>query len=303
MAADASPESLREFLSGAGDVGRDLLAVDWAATPLGPIDQWPSALATVVRVLLTSRFAMWMAWGPGLTFLCNDAYRRDTLGLKYPWALGRPAKEVWAEIWTEIGPRIQSVLQHRPGATWDESLLLILERSGYREETYHTFSYSPLANDDGVIAGMLCVVSEDTKTVIGERRMATLRELGSASSGVREEDEFLDAAGQVLAGNARSLPFTIVYLFDDGAAELSCSSGIPDGHPIAPGSIDLGDPDPLWPVREPGGGPPGDIVPLGAPAFRRSCPAEIGTSRPSRPWCCRSSSRLTSGRTGSSSSA
>ena len=131
---------------------------------------------------------MWMAWGPGLTFLCNDAYRRDTLGQKYPWALGRPAREVWAEIWTEIGPRIQTVLSTGQ-ATWDEALMLILERSGYREETYHTFSYSPLANDDGVIAGMLCVVSEDTKRVIGERRMATLRELGSASSGVREEDD------------------------------------------------------------------------------------------------------------------
>ena len=249
MAAEASPESLREFLAGSGKVGRDLLEVDWAATPLGPIDEWPSALATVVRVLLTSRFAMWMAWGPGLTFLCNDAYRRDTLGQKYPWALGRPAREVWAEIWTEIGPRIQTVLSTGQ-ATWDEALMLILERSGYREETYHTFSYSPLANDDGVIAGMLCVVSEDTKRVIGERRMATLRELGSASSGVREEDEFLDAAGQVLAGNPRSLPFTMVYLFDDGAAELACSSGIPEGHPIAPAGIDLGDPDPLWPVRE-----------------------------------------------------
>ena len=249
MAAEAAPESLREFLAGSGEVGQDLLEVDWAATPLGPIDEWPSALATVIRVLLTSRFAMWMAWGPGLTFVCNDAYRRDTLGQKYPWALGRGAREVWAEIWTEIGPRIQSVLSTGPD-TWDEALMLILERSGYREESYHTFSYSPLANDDGVIAGMLCVVSEDTKRVVGERRMATLRELGSASSGVREEDEFLDAAGEVLAGNPRSLPFTMVYLFDDGAAELACSSGISEGHPIAPAGIDLGDPDPLWPVRE-----------------------------------------------------
>ena len=72
---------------------------------------------------------MWMAWGPELTFFCNDAYRRDTLGKKYPWALGRPAREVWAEIWPDIGPRIETVL--RTGeATWDEALLLFLERSG-----------------------------------------------------------------------------------------------------------------------------------------------------------------------------
>ena len=85
---------------------------------------------------------------------------------------------MWAEIWPDIGPRIDTVM--RTGeATWDEALLLFLERSGYTEETYHTFSYSPLYDDDGAIAGMLCVVSEDTERVIGERRMATLRDLGS----------------------------------------------------------------------------------------------------------------------------
>ena len=120
---------------------------------------------------------MWMAWGPDLTFFCNDAYRRDTLGKKYPWALGRSAREVWAEIWPDIGPRIETVM--RTGvATWDEALQLFLERSGYAEETYHTFSYSPLTDDDGRIAGMLCVVSEETERVIGERRLATLRDLG-----------------------------------------------------------------------------------------------------------------------------
>jgi PAS domain S-box-containing protein len=248
VTADTSHESIWEFLGHEGDVGRDVLAVDWAATPLGPVDAWPRSLSTVVRVLLTSRFAMWMAWGPELTFLCNDAYRRDTLGKKYPWALGRPAHEVWAEIWSEIGPRIQTVIQSGQ-ATWDEALLLILERSGYPEETYHTFSYSPLPDDEGRIAGMLCVVSEDTKRVIGERRMSTLRELGSVSAGVREEREFLDGACAVLAENPYSLPFSIVYLLDeDGQARHACSAGIQSGHPAAPPSIDPHRPDPLWPI-------------------------------------------------------
>ena len=125
--------------------------------------------------------------GPELTFFCNDAYRRDTLGKKYPWALGRSAREVWAEIWPDIGPRIETVM--RTGvATWDEALLLFLERNDYVEETYHTFSYSPLTDDDGRIAGMLCVVSEDTERVIGERRMATLRDLGSGATTLTEEE-------------------------------------------------------------------------------------------------------------------
>jgi hypothetical protein len=249
VSPDSSPQSLPEFLAQAGQVGRDLLEVDWAATPLGPIDEWPSALGTVVRVLLTSRFAMWMAWGPELTFLCNGAYRRDTLGQKYPWALGRPARDVWEEIWPEIGPRIETVLSTGQ-ATWDEALMLILERSGYPEETYHTFSYSPLPGDDGATAGMLCVVSEDTRRVITQRRMGTLRELGAASSGVREEREFLAAAGAVLGGNARSLPFTLVYLFDDDEARLACTSGITEGHRAAPALIDLGGPAAIWPAAE-----------------------------------------------------
>ena len=173
-----------------GDVGCDHARVDWAATPLGPPEVWPQSLQTAVSILLSSRFPMWMAWGPELTFFCNDAYRRDTLGRKYPWALGRPASEVWAEIWDDIGPRIDRVLSTGE-ATWDTALLLFLERSGYREETYHTFSYSPLRDDDAQVVGMLCVVSEDTERVIGERRMATLRDLGSDPSVVRTESEIL----------------------------------------------------------------------------------------------------------------
>src|SRR3954465_10665853 len=192
-----------------GQVGADLLEVDWAATPLGPLDDWPRSLESVVRLMLTSRFSMWMAWGPDLTFFCNDAYRRDTLGQKYPWALGRPASEVWAEIWPEVSPRIETVLATGQ-ATWDEALLLFLERSGAPEETYHTFSYSPLAGDDGRIVGMLCVVSEDTERVIGERRLATLRDLGAAICAARTEAEVLAAARTQLEVDRRSLPFSLI---------------------------------------------------------------------------------------------
>ncbi|MBB2991665.1 PAS domain S-box-containing protein [Mycolicibacterium iranicum] len=232
------------------DVGRDHARVDWAATPLGPPDQWPQSLLTATSILLSSRFPMWMAWGPELTFFCNDAYRRDTLGRKYPWALGRPAREVWAEIWGDIGPRIERVLSTGE-ATWDTALLLFLRRSGYTEESYHTFSYSPLRDDDGTVVGMLCVVSEDTQQVIAERRMATLRDLGSDPSLVRTEEEILGFADQQLSQNLRDLPFTLTYLFaDDGSARLAGRSGIPSGHPAAPETLTgtAGEP---WPLAEP----------------------------------------------------
>nr|WP_229820887.1 SpoIIE family protein phosphatase [Streptomyces ruber] len=195
---------------------------------------------------------MWMAYGPELTFFCNAAYRRDTLGRKYPWALGRPASEVWAEIWGDIGPRIDTVLRTEE-ATWDEGLLLFVERSGYPEESYHTFSYSPLRDDSDAVVGMLCVVSEETERVIGERRMATLRHLGSDPSVVRTEQEVLSFADRQLSRNRRDLPFTLTYLFNDadgdgGAAQLVGATGVPAGHPAAPALVPVDSPDALWPA-------------------------------------------------------
>ncbi|MFI5734915.1 SpoIIE family protein phosphatase [Kribbella sp. NPDC051587] len=208
------------------EIGPDLSQVDWSATPLGEPAGWPQSLRTAVSMLLASRFAMWMAWGPELTFFCNAAYRHDTLGGKYPWALGRPASEVWSEIWDDIGPRIDTVLATGQ-ATWDEGLLLFLERADYPEETYHTFSYSPLRDDDGAVVGMLCVVSEETDRVIGERRMATLRDLGSDPSVVRDEEETLAFASQQLGRNLRDLPFTLTYLFDDqGDPRIASTTGL-----------------------------------------------------------------------------
>ena len=241
---------MRHLFEVSGEVGHDLAAVDWTATPLGQPDEWPPSLRTPVRILLTSKFSMWMAWGPELTFFCNDAYRRDTLGKKYPWALGQPTAEVWSEIWTDVAPRIERVM--RTGeATWDQSLQLFLERSGYLEETYHTFSYSPLADDDGHTAGLLCVVSEDTAQVLANRRMATLRDLGTRPSNLTEA-ETLASAEQHLSGNPYCLPFTLTYLFDAGGrtATLAASTGFDDaaGHPAAAASIPTADPGAPWPV-------------------------------------------------------
>ncbi|MSZ75649.1 MAG: PAS domain-containing protein, partial [Actinobacteria bacterium] len=241
--------STREFLEGAGDLGRDLLAVDWSRTPVGPPEAWSLSLSNAVRILLTSKFSMWMAWGPELTFFCNDAYRRDTLGTKYPWALGRPASEVWSEIWDAVGPRIDRVLATGE-ATWDEALMLFLERSGYVEETYHTFSYSPLADDAGAITGMLCVVSEETERMVSLRRMSTLRDLGIRVGHARTEAEAVAAACEHLAANGRSLPFALVYTFDeDGSrALLRGRAGIAADHPAAPASIAFGSADQVWPM-------------------------------------------------------
>ncbi|MGB7554975.1 MAG: PAS domain-containing protein, partial [Candidatus Korobacteraceae bacterium] len=224
---------------------------DWNSTPLGPAAEWPDSLTAVVRILLTSRFAMWMALGPELTFLYNDAYRQMTLGKKHPWALGRPAAEVWSEIWKDIGPRIQRVLETGE-ASWEEELLLILERNGYPEETYHTFSYSPLAGPDGQITGMLCVVMEDTTRVIGERQLLCLRTLAATLGEAITEQEVLASIERGLQANDKDLPFTLTYLFDESGTRLNlvCCTGIEADHPAACPAIETTPAAGCWPIGQ-----------------------------------------------------
>lgn len=246
--ADEPAPNEESFRGGA--LGRLVTEFEWDRTPLGSIKQWPQSLKTVVRAMLASRFAMWMSWGPELTFLYNDAYAKMTLGKKHPWALGRRSQEVWEEIWDDIGPRIEKVLRSAE-ATWDEALMLFLERSGYREETYHTFSYSPLFGDDGKTAGHLCVVTEETDRVISDRRLNTLRSLAAELNKTTTEDDVVVAVNRCLDENQKDLPFTLMYLFDEDGkqARLACQTGIPAGHPAAPDLIEL-DEDQIWPVGE-----------------------------------------------------
>ena len=243
---------------GRGELSALVNDLDWSQTPLGPVEAWPQSLRTAVHILLTSRYAMWMAWGEKLTMLYNDAYR-PTLGIKHPWALGSPASQVWTEIWRDIGPRIETVLSSGT-ATYDEALLLFLERSGFPEETYHTFSYSPLVNDTGQVTGMLCVVTEETERIISERRLATLQELASALASSSAEHEVLAAVESQLGANAKDLPFTLTYLFDkDGEARLVCPTGIEQEHPAAAPRIDQNANLP-WPARELFHNPAGRLI-------------------------------------------
>jgi signal transduction histidine kinase/DNA-binding response OmpR family regulator len=221
-------------------------ACRWNLTPLGAPDRWPASLSAVVRVMLTSRFAMWMAWGPDLTFLCNDAYL-PTVGLKRDWVIGSRSDKVWAEIWPDIGPRIDHVLATGE-ATWDEALLLYLERSGFPEETYHTFSYSPLADDSGVTTGMLCVVAEVTERVIGERQLSVLRDVGTTLAAASTRAEVMTGLEGCLSGGASDVPFAVVFLADRQGAPQRAAVHDPAGHmAAAPAGVDLAFAE-AWPL-------------------------------------------------------
>jgi len=236
------------FLSGGGEMGARMRALDWTRTPLGDPAAWPQSLRTIVRVMLDSRYAMWMLWGPELTFFCNDAYL-PTVGIKREWVLGARSDKVWEEIWPDIGPRIQHVLEHGQ-ATWDEGLLLFLERSGFAEETYHTFSYSPVYDDRSRIAGMLCVVTEVTERVIGERRLQALRDLAARISGVKTVQTACDHLIDVLQGNAFDVPFACLYMLDEGAQFAwlaACTGELPE--PLRPARLEPAAAGP-WPIAD-----------------------------------------------------
>jgi PAS domain S-box-containing protein len=172
--------------------------------------------------MLDSRYAMWMLWGPEFTFFCNDAYL-PTVGIKGSWVLGARSDKVWEEIWADIEPRIARVLELGQ-ATWDEALLLFLERSGFPEETYHTFSYSPVYNDESRVSGMLCVVTEVTDRVIGERRLRVLRDLAARAVGVESVQTSCERLCEVLGQYPLDTPFAALYLKDLGGRTLQCAA-------------------------------------------------------------------------------
>jgi PAS domain S-box-containing protein len=215
---------LADIFPGDSAVARLMREHDWLATPLGAPEAWPEGLKIPLRMMLTSRFEMWLGWGEDIAFFYNDAYV-PTLGAKHPRALGQPMREVWREVFADVEDRVRSVMVDGV-ATWDKALLLLLNRNGYPEETYHTFSYSPLRGDSGRTEGLMCVVTEETERVISERRLDTLRALADGLIGTLNRDEVVAEVQTALAANRRDFPFGLVYLRDDVGTlrGISCSA-------------------------------------------------------------------------------
>ncbi len=160
------------FPSG-GNTGALMRAHDWSNSPLGPPQSWPNSLRTVVALLLQSQFPMFVAWGNALGFLYNDSYA-EILGDKHPRALGSRFHDIWSEIWPDISPLIEAAMSGR--ATYREDLPLVMNRKGYDEQTWFTFSYSPVRDESGKVAGMFCAVQETTRRVLAERALRELNE-------------------------------------------------------------------------------------------------------------------------------
>ncbi|HEX8437993.1 histidine kinase dimerization/phospho-acceptor domain-containing protein, partial [Archangium sp.] len=208
---------------------------DWASTPVGAVETWPQSLKALVRTLLASSYPMVLTWGPDLIQFYNDAYSK-LIGDGHPAALGISIRTTLAASWDTLGPMIHKVMTTGV-ANWTPALLLLMERSGYREEAYFSVSHAPAEDDSGRIAGMLAVCSEVTQQLLGERRLRLLRDLASRGGETRNVEKTCHDLAAALSEYSLDVPFALIYLRD------------PDGRTLTRrGSIGLGEHEQALPI-------------------------------------------------------
>lgn len=274
------------WFPGGGEMGERVRTFAWASTPLGAIETWSQTLQTAVRILLDSRYPMFVWWGPELINIYNDSYC-DVLGQRHPAALGQPAQEIWHDIWDAINPLVRTVVEEER-ATFNTELELFMERNGYVEETYFTFSYSPLRDESSGTRGLFCACLEDTERVIAERRLSLLRALGTSNRTVHSVDEALGQVAHAFAGHARDIAFSALYRVSSDGRELVLEkdTGLEDHRELAPATVDLVDGDEI--VEMPGAPRGIDAAVLRAVLDsgerRRIASADVGQPMPGGAW-------------------
>jgi PAS domain S-box-containing protein len=239
-----------QLFSGTGEMARLMREKNWATTSLGPPDAWPRSLRVAVRILLGSGYPMYIAWGPEFIQLYNDAYRPILGRLKHPSALGIGSPETFPELWEFIGPMFWRVLNESQETTL-LGQALFLNRNGYLEECYYDFSYSPIPTDDlGGVGGVLVTCTEVTNAVLEQRRLKTVRDLGSGDTQAQNAEDVCSTSAEVLSQNQLDLPFAAIYLIDESAAiaRLAGVSGAAPGDPLCPVHLSVAE-DGLWPIR------------------------------------------------------
>ncbi|MFS0700404.1 PP2C family protein-serine/threonine phosphatase [Cellulomonas sp. 179-A 4D5 NHS] len=210
---------------------------DWASTSLGPPRTWPRALRAAVKICFSTEFPLFIGWGPDLVMIYNEAYSRMLGTQKHPGAMGSPMAEVWADVWDDIGPLAESVVRTGEPVYFDE-IRLLMERSGFLEETAFTFSYSALRDDDDEIAGMLDIAVETTEKVVASRRFETLGALSTSLHRVKLDIELTaKVAADVLRGSPDVTRAEVHLCTPDGLVPLLSTHSLADGSSAAAGGV------------------------------------------------------------------
>jgi signal transduction histidine kinase len=237
-------DNVQEIFKNSGQNGKFMAELDWSKTAIGPTYKWPQSLITSASICLKSRFPMLILWGPQFALLYNDGYS-DLLGSKHPNAIGQPGLEVWNEVEGVIGPMLRGVMQYA-GATWSEDQMLFLERNGFLEECYFTYSFSAIHDETGKIVGVFTVVFETTNNMLDKRRLNLLKEIARASLSKSSVDAYRHI-GAALATCTADLPFGLLYRMENQRCELKASFGLAEDNKA---NIDVLVENSLWPYKE-----------------------------------------------------
>ncbi len=199
-----------DWIAQHGDMGARVAAYDWASTPLGPMEEWPTTLRTSVMLCVGSLFPMSVRWGEELTLIYNDGCREVYGAERYERGLGRPTAEVWPDLSDVVTERIASSMRHGR-AYFAVDRLVPMNRKVPLEETYFTFSYTPIVDDDATVRGVYSTFIETTREVLATRRLRTMASLGRDLGGSRTESELAKIAMRELADNRADHPAGALY--------------------------------------------------------------------------------------------
>ncbi|WP_373539820.1 GAF domain-containing protein [Chamaesiphon sp.] len=213
---------------------------DWSQTPLGEPSSWSGILKTVLSIVLTAQQPVFLWWGQELIQFYNDAYRPLLGTSKHLQALGKPGCECGQAVWETIEPTISAVMQQGETIRIEDGLLTI-DRDGDLEECYFNYTYSPVRDESGAVAGVLCVCEETTNRVVGDRQLQTLRELAAQPVTPQTVEEACQLCLREIAKNPADLPFALLYLMDEptASARLVGTAGIESGTIASPDRIEL----------------------------------------------------------------
>jgi PAS domain S-box-containing protein len=242
--SNPNPNDDLSWLAGGGEMGALIRSMDWSATPLGPLQGWPQSLRTSVSLCLSSTFPILVAWGPSDIQIYNDAYR-PICGDLHPRAMGAPFKEIWASAMPVVGDAFERA--HQGEGTYIRDQRMFLDRHGYLEEAFMTFSFSPIRDESGEVGGIFHPISEATPSVLNARRSQGLRDLSAAIGDARAVADIAHDIAAHQPAMALDLPFVLLYQIDaaSGRVHLCGDAGLEAHGALAPRIVELD--DALWP--------------------------------------------------------
>jgi PAS domain S-box-containing protein len=267
---DSTPQN--EFILGKGKMAELVHSMDWSKTPLGPIEEWPQSLKTTVSLCLASNFPISIAWGPERVQIYNDGYWPLT-GDKHPTSMGQDYKECWYSAWPVLGEAFE---QASAGQTrFLENQRMFLDRFGYLEETFFTFSFSPIRDESGGVGGLFHPVTDLTQQTLVERRLTILRTVADRTVNAKTVEEASFLVLDTLKEFELDLPFVLLYsLTADGKeATLEGSVGMEAHTSLAPAKMNLD----IIDIKSNKGWPLADVIQSGRSIQVNELEKEFGT--------------------------